>query len=109
LLIGPGLLVAVVAAALAGRSVSAARPGAVAVAVAAASAPGDAPITVAAADPQRPAFRPQDDAPFARVPLVNRFTIDDVRPGWSSSDNTGSRRGRRLGGIANYRADPYER
>jgi hypothetical protein len=100
---------AVVAAALAGRSVSPARSAAVAVAVVPPSALADGPITVAAVDPQRPAFRPQDDAPFARVPLVNRFTIDDVRPGWSSSDNTGSRRGRRLGGIANYRADPYER
>jgi hypothetical protein len=43
-------------------------------------------------DPQPLAFRPQDDAPFARVPLVNRFTIDDPWPGWSSSENIGSRR-----------------
>jgi hypothetical protein len=55
------------------------------------------------------AFRANDDDLFAGVPLVNRFTIDDLRAGWSAPDAGHSRRGRRLGGLSNYRTDPYER
>jgi hypothetical protein len=85
--------VAVIAIAVGGRAVTSRRTGA----VAAASVPPDAPaVAIAIAigvDPQPLAFRPQDDAPFARVPLVNRFTIDDPWPAWSSSENIGSGRG----------------
>jgi hypothetical protein len=83
------MLVAVIAIGVGGRAVTSRR----AAAVAAASVPPDAPAVGIAVDPQPLAFRPQDDAPFARVPLVNRFTIDDPWPAWSSSENIGSGRG----------------
>ena len=39
---------------------------------------------------------------------VNKFTIDDVQAGWSASDDAPPW-SRRLGGLTNYRTDPYER
>ena len=40
--------------------------------------------------------------------VVNRFTIDDIVPAWSKPDDV-PHPGRRLGGFANFRTDPYER
>ena len=39
---------------------------------------------------------------------LNRFTIDDVRAAWSALDTTPPWV-RRLGGLPNFRTDPYQR
>jgi hypothetical protein len=49
-----------------------------------------------------------NDTPYLPAERVNKFTIDDVRTGWSGSDDAPPW-SRRLGGLANYRTDPYER
>ena len=49
-----------------------------------------------------------NDTPYPLAESVNKFTIDDVLTGWSASDDTAPW-SRRLGGLANYRTDPYER
>ena len=49
-----------------------------------------------------------NDTPYPLAERVNKFTIDDVLTGWSASDDTAPW-SRRLGGLANYRTDPYER
>jgi hypothetical protein len=41
--------------------------------------------------------------PFARVPLVNKFTIDDARTGWSLFETP--LRVRRPGNLANHKTD----
>jgi hypothetical protein len=101
--------VAVIAIAVGGRAVTSRRTGA----VGAASVPPDAPVAAVAiaigVDPQPLAFRPLDDAPFARVPLVNRFTIDDPGPPGPARRTSARAAGRRLGAFLDYRADPYER
>jgi hypothetical protein len=56
----------------------------------------------ALADRNRPA------PPYPPAERVNKFTIDDVRAGWSASDDAPPW-SRRLGGLMNYRTDPYER
>ena len=56
----------------------------------------------------RLSFGLANDTPYPPAERVNKFTIDDVRTGWSASDD-GPRWSRRLGGLANYRTDPYER
>jgi hypothetical protein len=40
--------------------------------------------------------------------VINRFTIDDLIPAWSKPDDV-PHPSRRLGGVANYRTDVYER
>lgn len=42
------------------------------------------------------------------LPLVNRFTIDDLRVAWSDLDTTPPWV-RRMRGLAGYTADPYQR
>jgi hypothetical protein len=49
-----------------------------------------------------------NDTPYPLAERVNKFTIDDVLTGWSASDDAAPW-SRRLGGLANYRTDPYER
>jgi hypothetical protein len=94
LLIAPATLVAIVAIGLAGQT--AADPGRLPV--------GSAAIARAPSVPPAEPTSPLPKGP----PLVNRFTIDDLVPAWSVHDG-GPHRGRRLGGISNYRTDPYER
>jgi hypothetical protein len=132
-------LVAVVAIAIAGRSngprpVPADAPANPAVQVAIVSPPASAAATpsprsdwpAAIGDRNRPAAVPREreegtdglmgrlpfglayDTPYPPAERVNKFTIDDVLTGWSASDNAAPW-SRRLGGLANYRTDPYER
>jgi len=49
-----------------------------------------------------------NDTPYPPAERVNKFTIDDIRTGWSASDDAPPW-SRRLGGLVNYRTDPYER
>jgi hypothetical protein len=49
-----------------------------------------------------------NDTPYPLAERVNKFTIDDVLTGWSAADDAPPW-SRRLGGLANYRTDPYER
>jgi hypothetical protein len=132
-------LVAVVAIAIAGRGsgprpVPAETPANPAVQAAAASLPVATAATpsprsdwpAAIADRNRPAVAPREreegtdglmgrlpfglanDTPYPLAERVNKFTIDDVLTGWSAADDTAPW-SRRLGGLANYRTDPYER
>jgi hypothetical protein len=49
-----------------------------------------------------------NDTPTIRVERANRFTLDDVQATWSGFDTTPPWV-RRLGGLANFRTDPYQR
>jgi hypothetical protein len=104
LLVAPVTLVAIVAIAVAGRGarpVPAEQPAVPAIQAAVASLPAATPS-------------PRSDWPAAlanRNPAaerVNKFTIDDVRTGWSASDDAPPW-SRRLGGLTNYRTHRYER
>ena len=53
-------------------------------------------------------FSLPDDTPVVPVTVANRFTIDDIRPAWSGNDATPPWV-RRVGGLSNYRTDPYQR
>jgi hypothetical protein len=49
-----------------------------------------------------------NDTPYPPAERVNKFTIDDVRTGWSAADDAPPW-SRRLGGLTNFRTDTYER
>ena len=49
-----------------------------------------------------------NDTPTIRVERANRFTLDDVQATWSGYDTTPPWV-RRLGGLTNFRTDPYQR
>ena len=107
-LIAPVILVAVVAFAVAGRSVgqeSGTAPSASSVVLAARAADASLPTATPL---------PRSDWPAAladRYPPaepVNKYTIDDLVSGWSASDMSAPWV-RRLHGLSNYRTDPYER
>ena len=129
------LLIAVVAIAIAGRGSRPApveQPAAPAVqAAVVTSLPAVTPSPrsdwpAAIADRNRPAVAPRkreegtdglmgrlpfglaNDTPYPLAERVNKFTIDDVLTGWSAADDAPPW-SRRLGGLANYRTDPYER
>jgi hypothetical protein len=56
-------------------------------------------------------FGLEGDTPLVRVeraPRLHRFAIDDVVVSWSALDTTPPWV-RRLGGLPNYRTDPYQR
>ncbi|HET7703812.1 MAG TPA: hypothetical protein VFK35_10450 [Candidatus Limnocylindrales bacterium] len=78
-----------------------------------------APLDTTAARPTAPRRRetgtdglmgrlPFDLPPAPVRPLVNRFTIDDVRAAWSDLDTTPPWV-RRIRGFGSYTADPYQR
>jgi hypothetical protein len=119
------------------RSVPAQAPVSPAVQIAAASLPAATATTAATPSPRsdwpaaianrnHPAVAPRErgegsDGLMGRLPFglandtpdplaerVNKFTIDDVLTGWSAADDAPPW-SRRLGALANYRTDPYER
>ena len=56
----------------------------------------------------RLAFGLPNDTPTVRVTRENRFTIDDHIVAWAAFDRTPPWV-RRLGGLVNFRTDPYQR
>jgi hypothetical protein len=125
LLVPAGLLLVVVGLGVAGRigaGPTPEPPTALSALTPAAEVPADrpssgpsAPGPIAVAKPRRqkgtdgflPAL-PFDVPPEPMPPRVDRFTIDDVRPGWSGLDTTPPWV-RRLRGLGSYTADPYQR